>query len=211
MVRITQEPWSKLLHHPVLGLNHHCLPNHWRCHQHAWLLQPFVSGGSVVFAIGSGLLYILRVDDSAGTWIGYQLVAGIGAGACIQIPFLSVQVVLSAKDMPKGIALITFFNAMGGIVASPITSIIFSSNLLQQLEARVPLLNAAVFVAEGPRNVEAVTPPRFLVSVFEAYDKALSQTFILPVVAACLAILCSLAFEWKSMKGKKLEVGEGAQ
>ena len=58
--------------------------------------------GSAIFTVGAGLLYTLKVNSSAGIWIGYQILTGIGAGASVQIPFIAVQVVLSAKDMPTG-------------------------------------------------------------------------------------------------------------
>jgi len=58
--------------------------------------------GAAIFTVGAGLLKTLQVDSSAGKWIGYQILTGIGAGAGVQIPFIAVQVVLSAKDMPTG-------------------------------------------------------------------------------------------------------------
>lgn len=63
---------------------------------------PFMWFGAALFTIGAGLLYSLQVSSYAGKWIGYQLLTGIGAGASVQIPFIAVQVVLSAKDMPSG-------------------------------------------------------------------------------------------------------------
>jgi len=63
---------------------------------------PFMWSGAVIFTIGAALLYTLKVDSAAGIWIGYQILTGIGAGGSVQIPFISVQVVLSAKDMPTG-------------------------------------------------------------------------------------------------------------
>lgn len=58
--------------------------------------------GAAVFTVGAGLLHTLKVNANAGQWIGYQILTGVGAGASIQIPFIAVQVVLSAKDMPSG-------------------------------------------------------------------------------------------------------------
>ena len=64
----------------------------------------------VIFTIGSGMLYTLKVSSGTGEWIGYEILAGVGAGACVQIPFIAVQVVLEEKDMPIGNAVAIFFN-----------------------------------------------------------------------------------------------------
>jgi hypothetical protein len=172
--------------------------------------NPFLWLGSAIFAVGCGVLYMLKVGDPASHWIGYQLLAGIGAGACIQIPFISVQVVLSPKDMPTGNALTIFFNTLGGALSVSIAQNIFSNTLLEQLEERVPMLNPAVIIGAGATHVREVTPPQFLQTVLEAYDGAIVRAFILPIAVSCLAFLCSFAFEWKSIKGKKLELGGGA-
>jgi len=63
---------------------------------------PFMWIGAAIFTVGSGMLYTLQVSSYAGIWIGYQLLAGIGSGAAIQLPFIAVQTVCSAKDMPTG-------------------------------------------------------------------------------------------------------------
>ena len=63
---------------------------------------PFMWFGAAVFTVGSGMLYSLKVSSYAGEWIGYQLIPGIGSGAALQLPFVAVQTVLSAKDMPTG-------------------------------------------------------------------------------------------------------------
>ena len=55
--------------------------------------------GGAIFTVGAGMIYTLQVPDKAGKWIGYQLLSGFGAGGGVQIPFIAVQVVLSAKDM----------------------------------------------------------------------------------------------------------------
>ena len=63
---------------------------------------PFMWVGTAIFTVGAGLLYTLGVNSGAGKWIGYQILAGIGAGGSVQIPFVAVQVVLSPKEMPTG-------------------------------------------------------------------------------------------------------------
>ena len=71
--------------------------------------NPPMWAGIIVFTVGAGMLYTLKVGSSVGTWIGYQILAGAGAGACVQIPFIAVQVALPEKDMPIGNAVAIFF------------------------------------------------------------------------------------------------------
>ncbi|MCJ1418886.1 hypothetical protein MMC32_005237 [Xylographa parallela] len=171
---------------------------------------PFMWFGAAIFTVGAGLLYTLQVDSGAGMWIGYQILTGIGAGASVQIPFISVQVVLSAKDMPTGNALTIFFNSLGGALAISVAQNIFSNTLLQQLVKLAPSLNPATIIAAGATHVADVTPPAQLPAVLQAYDIAVTRTYILSIATGCIAFICSLFMEWKSVKGKKLSMGGAA-
>lgn len=153
---------------------------------------PFMWFGAAIFTIGSGLLYSLQVSSYAGAWIGYQLLTGIGAGASVQIPFIAVQVVLSAKDMPTGNALAIFFNTLGGALSVSIAQIIFSNLLVQQLPKHTTGVDPAIVVSAGATNVRQVSPPGQLAGVLLAYNEAVTRVFILPIAVGGLAFLCSL-------------------
>ncbi len=168
---------------------------------------PFTWVGSAVFAVGSGLLYSLKVDSSTGTWIGYQILAGFGAGACVQIPFIAVQVVLSKKDMPVGNAVAIFFNSLGGAVSISIAQNIFSNTLIMEIPRYTEGVEPWKIVAAGATHIREVTPPAQLKGVLFAYNIAVTHSYILSIACASIAFLFSLGFEWKSVKGKKLEMG----
>lgn len=171
---------------------------------------PFTWVGSAIFTVGSGLLYTLKVDSSTGTWIGYQILSGFGAGACVQIPFIAVQVVLSKKDMPIGNAVAIFFNSLGGAVSISIAQNIFSNTLVQQIPKHTTGIDPSVIVAAGAAHVKEVTPSDQLAGVLESYNLAVTTAFILSIACSGIAFVLSLGFEWKSVKGKKLEMGGGA-
>jgi hypothetical protein len=40
--------------------------------------------GAAVFTVGAGLIYTLKVDSPNKTWIGYEFLAGFGAGSGVQ-------------------------------------------------------------------------------------------------------------------------------
>jgi hypothetical protein len=171
---------------------------------------PFTWIGSVIFVVGSGMIYTLKVNSGAGMWIGYQILAGAGAGACVQIPFIAVQVVLSKKDMPSGNAVAIFFNSLGGAISISIAQNIFSNTLIKEIPRYAMDVDPAIIIGAGATNIRAVTTPEQLPGVLEAYNVAVTSTFILPIACAGAACLCSVLFEWKSVKGKKLELGAAA-
>ncbi|OAL24890.1 hypothetical protein AYO20_10594 [Fonsecaea nubica] len=171
---------------------------------------PFTWFGSAIFAVGSGMLYNLKVDSSTGTWIGYQILAGTGAGACVQIPFIAVQVVLNKKDMPVGNAVAIFFNSLGGAISISIAQNIFSNTLIQEIPKYTHGVDPQAIIMAGATHIRQVTPPAQLAGVLYAYNVAVTHSYILSIACASIAFLFSLGFEWKSVKGKKIEMSGGA-
>jgi hypothetical protein len=171
--------------------------------------SPFIWFGTAVFTVGSGLLHLLKVDSPKATWIGYQILAGYGSGAAIQLPFIAVQVVLSAKDMPSGNAMAIFFNSLGGAIAISIAENIFSNELVKQVQRNVPGVNPELILNAGATNVQTVVPKDLLPEVTQAFSTAVTTAFILPIAVGGLAFFSSLLFEWKSVKGKNLLASAG--
>jgi hypothetical protein len=147
--------------------------------------------GGVIFTIGAGLIYTFEVGSKAGVWIGYQLLAGFGAGAGVQIPFIAVQVVLSAKDMPTGNAIAIFFNSLGGAISISIAQNLFSNALTKNLPIDAPGVSPELVIRAGATYFRQVIPPEALGGVLLAYMKALKESFgefgfvILIVLSLC--------------------------
>jgi hypothetical protein len=163
----------------------------------------------LVFTIGSGMIYTLKVDSSHATWIGYQVIAGFGSG-CIQLPFIAVQAVLPAKQMPTGNAIAIFFNSLGGAIAISIAQNIFSNTLVKEIPKFVPGLDPYIVIQAGATHVRETVTKEQLPGTLLAYNKALTTAFILPIAVGGIAFFSSLLFEWRSIKGKNLLAGGGA-
>ncbi|CAD0107304.1 unnamed protein product [Aureobasidium uvarum] len=170
---------------------------------------PFMWFGAAIFTVGAGMLYTLEVASPAAKWIGYQLLAGIGAGSAIQIPFIAVQVVLDEKDMPSGNAIAIFFNSLGGAISISIAQNIFANTLVKDIIRNAPGVNPAAVIAAGATHVRDVVSGAQLPGVLQAYSHAVTSAFVLPIATSGLAFVISLFVEWKSIKGKNL-MGGGA-
>ncbi|KAI4783393.1 putative major facilitator superfamily transporter [Aureobasidium sp. EXF-3400] len=170
---------------------------------------PFMWFGAAIFTVGCGMLYTLQVTSPAAKWIGYQLLAGIGSGSAIQIPFIAVQVVLEEKDMPSGNAIAIFFNSLGGAISISIAQNIFANTLVKDIIKNAPGVNPAVVISAGATHVREVVSAANLPGVLAAYSNAVTSAFIVPIATSGLAFIVSLFIEWKSIKGKNI-MGGGA-
>ncbi|KAL1970967.1 hypothetical protein VTN77DRAFT_2801 [Rasamsonia byssochlamydoides] len=169
---------------------------------------PFVWLGAIAFIVGSGLLYTLKVNSSAATLIGYQIVAGAGLGGSVQIPYIAAQVVSSKRDMSSANAIMIFFHSIGGTIGLAIGQNIFLSTLKRVLPLDAPLVNATALIAAGPTNLRSFTPPEQLAGVLEAYNTSIVKAFISSIATGLVAFLFSLLMEWKSVKGIDMLTGE---
>jgi len=170
---------------------------------------PFIYLGTAIFTVGSGLIYTLSPSSSSGQWIGYQVLAGFGAGACIQLPFIAVQVVLNAKDMPGGNSIAIFFNTIGGAIAISVAQNIFSNTLVKELPNYAHNVNVQAVINAGAQGFRSVVSPDEVVGVILAYNKAIVTAFVLSIAVGGMAFLSSFLFEWGSVKGKKVEIVAG--
>ncbi|EJD06103.1 MFS general substrate transporter [Fomitiporia mediterranea MF3/22] len=165
---------------------------------------PFLWIGSAVFTVGAGLLFTLRVSTITAKWIGYQILAGFGAGAGFQVPYLAVQAVLSSQDMPTGNAIIMFSNALGGAIAISVAQNIFTNTLLSSIPKHTTGIDPDLVVDTGATHLRDVIPTDQLQGVLVAYTYALDRAFILPIAVAGSAFFTSLFVEWNTVKKKRL-------
>ncbi|PQE09161.1 hypothetical protein CJF32_00010351 [Rutstroemia sp. NJR-2017a WRK4] len=164
--------------------------------------NPFLWVGAALATVGSGLLFTLRVNSAVGQWIGYQVPPGLGVGMAVQIPFIAVQVVLPAKDMPSGSGLVGFFNALGGAISISIAQNIFASRLVEKVDD-IPDVDAATIIHAGATGITSVVSGNAIALVREAYNYALTRAFILPIATGAGAFLVSFAMHWRSVKGRE--------
>ncbi|KAH6678285.1 major facilitator superfamily domain-containing protein [Halenospora varia] len=172
--------------------------------------KPFMICGAAVFTVGAGMMYLLAVNSPASKWIGFQLLSGFGAGAGVQIPFIAVQVVLSAKDMPTGNAIAIFFNSLGGAISISIAQNVFTNGLYKYIPIYAPEIPVEVVVRAGAtslRQAVEMINPASLDKVLQGYMRALNESFVIAIAVGGLATGFACFVEWKSVKGKQLGVG----
>ena len=88
--------------------------------------------GSVLSTIGAGLIYTLNIGSPSSEWIGYQVLAGIGAGLTIQIPIIVGQGISEPGDLSSVSSMILFFQTVSGAAFISVAQVLFANKLLQK-------------------------------------------------------------------------------
>jgi hypothetical protein len=167
---------------------------------------PLMIVSSVIAAIGCGLLSTLKPDSYHGYWIGYQALTGIGIGMGMQQPLIAVQTVLDISLVPIGTSVIIFVQTLGGALFVSIGQSVFTNKLSEGLIKYAPSVDPKVILATGATAIQKTIDKSVLPGVTIAYNDALTQAFLVSAVMAALTIIGSAAVEWKSVKGKKVEM-----
>jgi len=168
---------------------------------------PFLIVGSIILAIGCGLISTLGVDTPFAKWFGYEILAGVGSGMSIQVSLLAVQAVLDIEDVPIGTACIIFFQTLGGALFIAVAQTVFQNGIVRAAKELVPDVDPLLLLATGATQLRDVLTKigkqDELPQVLEVYMVGLKDAFRVSVGLASAAVLTTVFVEWKSIKSDK--------
>ncbi|GKZ83875.1 hypothetical protein AnigIFM56816_008971 [Aspergillus niger] len=164
---------------------------------------PFMLVAPVFIAVGGGLLSTMGVHSSAGHWIGYQIIFGVGAGLGMQQPMMVVQAALKIADVPSATAIVAFTQTLGGALFVSVAQNVFQNELRKNL-SQISGVDPASVMQAGATMLRHVVSADQLPAVLEAYNGAVTTTFYVAVAMGALSIFGALPIQWISVKGKKM-------
>ncbi|PQE23615.1 MFS transporter protein [Rutstroemia sp. NJR-2017a BVV2] len=162
---------------------------------------PFMWTGSALFAVGSGLLSTLKVNTDISRVIGFQILTAYGFGSSMQLCVIAARA--SVKDRKYLVVTSTlsiFAPNFGGSLAAAVAQNVFRRELVNHLQDSVVANRTGAIVAAGATGGSDVVSESFRGIVQEAFDSAVSRTFLIGVVAGGLAFLCTLGIKWNTIK-----------
>lgn len=161
---------------------------------------------SIIMSVGAGMLTTLQVDTRHSKWIAYEFLYGFGLGLGLQQAGMAAQTCLAKKDVMTGVALMFFWQGLGGAVFVSVGQTVFTQSLVKNLRSTLANLGditPANIVNTGATEIRNIVPAQYLPQVLVAYNAALSDTLKVGVACAVASILGGLSMEWKSVKGLK--------
>ncbi|GIJ89394.1 hypothetical protein Asppvi_008334 [Aspergillus pseudoviridinutans] len=162
-------------------------------------VPPWAIIGSAMTAVGTGLITTFTADTSKGKWIGYQIIAGFGRGAALNMPIVASQEYLNRDSIAIASSAIALCQYLTGSVAISVAQAIFQNRLTPALEKYAPNVDPAIILDAGATGYADVLPVGQLPGVRFAYNEALVKVFFLPTATAAVAALLSFGFSWKKI------------
>ncbi|KAI4727250.1 MFS general substrate transporter [Aureobasidium sp. EXF-10728] len=167
------------------------------------LTNPFILAGTILLAVGSGLLSTLSTSSGSQYWIPYQILPGMGAGISLWMPYVAIQTVLKPEDIPVATALLQFFQSFGAALSLALAQAVFSSIFYAALKSQnIVGLDLSAIIHAAPANFRALVPKENLAQVLNAYNQGVTSTFYLGAGLAAAACFSSFGIQWKSFKPK---------
>ncbi|KAG7284751.1 hypothetical protein NEMBOFW57_009362 [Staphylotrichum longicolle] len=163
--------------------------------------QPFLLVGALILTVGSGMIYTLEPDSSAGMYIGYQVLAAIGSGMVIQINVVVAQAISARSDMAVTVAIVLFWQFLGGTIGVSAAQSIMNNVIVNSLPADNPRISPAAVLAAGANGLRDAFPnPSDLAVVVNAYMAGLKAAWIWSIALSGIAFIVAFGAEWKSVK-----------
>ncbi|KAJ5494462.1 hypothetical protein N7463_010549 [Penicillium fimorum] len=152
---------------------------------------PLMVVGGVLATTGSGLLYSLDVGTSAGKWIGYQIVAGVGWGLAYQVPINAVHGAVVPSDIATVTGVIVFFQTVGGAMFVAAAQAAFVNQIIVQLAETAPSINSALVVSTGASELRDIFTAEQMTVILPAYMTGLKVAYAISIAAAGIAFCLS--------------------
>ncbi|KAF4469466.1 major facilitator superfamily transporter [Fusarium albosuccineum] len=151
--------------------------------------------GSALAVIGAGLLYTLKVDTSAGKWIGYQLIAGVGWGLALQVPIIVAQSSAAPEDVSSVTALILLFQCLGGTMFNSAAQAAFVNHMSNTLPNNAPGVDVQTVIQTGATEIRDVFSSSEVAGIVASYMAGIKVAIAIAAAGGGVGLLFSLCNE----------------
>lgn len=169
---------------------------------------PLAIFSTVLLSIASGLYSSLQPSSPVGWWIGFQILAGIGSGAGLQVAIIAIQAAVTGEELSSAMAFIVFTQSLGPAIVLVLCNLIFDESLKSQLPKHAPSVDAMAIMNAGATGFRKVVQPRDLAGVLVAYANSIDRVFYL---VAAMASACGIALwgmGWQDIRNKNKIIKE---
>jgi MFS family permease len=170
---------------------------------------PFMYTGTSLFTVAAGLLCTLTLSTPTARLVGFQIIAGIGVGASMQLCATSVRAAVQKKDTPIAATLSVFAPFFGSALGAAINQHTFRTTLKKNLRSFLSEADANMVIKAGGSGFQELTVIDNKNLVKAAYNDALRKVFVTAAVVGGMAFCGTLCIKWRTLKAKPVSSDEG--
>ncbi|KAK2807809.1 hypothetical protein FQN50_005352 [Emmonsiellopsis sp. PD_5] len=166
---------------------------------------PFPLIGAAISAIGYGLLSTLSPTTPVAKWIGYQILYGVASGLTTAAPYIAIQNLVAAEQIPLAMAIMIFWQNIGASTSLIAANAIFSNSLRDQLQQRAAQIGRApeVIIAAGADSIRELVSGSQLTAVVAAYAKSIDHVMYLGIAVSVAILVFAPGLGWKDIRKVK--------
>ncbi|KAF4633295.1 hypothetical protein G7Y89_g4835 [Cudoniella acicularis] len=163
---------------------------------------PLAIFSTILLTIASGLYSLLQPGSPTGEWVGFQVIAGIGSGAGLQVAIIAIQATTTGEELSSAMSFIVFTQSLGPAIVLTLCNLIFDESLRSQLPLQAPHANAAAITKAGATGFRAIVEPNDLPGVLVAYANSIDRVFYLVAAMAAMCGVVLWGMGWQDLRKK---------
>jgi hypothetical protein len=171
---------------------------------------PFLVFGAIAGTIGVTMVHTLGANAPIGTWIGYEILIGVGVGVALQVPMIANQAAVGVDDMAAVTSMTLFVENIGTTIFVASTEAAFTNGLIKALVDNTPDLKPEVVINTGATRIRTTFRPDEVHGVLRSYLQGCQDSQFIPIACGVSAVLASMfiavpaaAKEWDSRVRKR--------
>ena len=153
------------------------------------LYVPFMLAGSILMAIGVGLMSTFKASTSCGVYIGYRILASAGIVLGFDGPQLAAQTVFQQADVPLALSIITSLMNLGGAIFVSVGSCILNGRVATLLQQSLPNLPTDLAQQAGLTDLMSTLGPQKKTTIYCCFPDGVLRRHIFCNCCGC-AFIC---------------------
>ena len=155
--------------------------------------EPFLLCGALIATAGAASIHSLGANASTASWIGTELITGVGVGLAFQIPMIANQAAVGQEDIASVTALNLFVENFGTTLFVASGEAAFTKTLMQSSARLLPSIDPKAVLDVGATEIRNVFAGSELREVLSSYLNGCKSGHIIPLACGVAMSLTSMS------------------
>lgn len=153
---------------------------------------PFLVIGAIAGTIGVAMVHTLGAEAHIASWIGYEILIGMGVGIALQVPMIANQASVGIEDMAAVTALTMFVENIGISIFIASTEATLTNSLVKGLAKYAPDIRPGVVINTGATRIRMMFRSDDIHGILHSYLQGCQDSYFVPIACGTSAAVVSM-------------------